>query len=121
MRRSTAIQLNSAILLFSLSVSHALSSISASKATVGNAQVPGLKNGMDFVKLGDSDLIVSKICMGTMTYGEQNSLEEGVELLNCAFDKYGINFLDTGTHVIPTSLVQSNIEHHLSHHTLCYI
>jgi aryl-alcohol dehydrogenase-like predicted oxidoreductase len=30
-----------------------------------------------------------------MTYGEQNTLEEGVELLNCAFDKYGINFVDT--------------------------
>lgn len=30
-----------------------------------------------------------------MTYGEQNTIEEGVALLNCAFDEYGINFLDT--------------------------
>ena len=41
--------------------------------------------------------------MGTMTYGEQNTLEEGVDLLNCAFDKYGINFLDTAEiYPVPT-------------------
>mmetsp|Transcript_415 Transcript_415/g.899 ORF Transcript_415/g.899 Transcript_415/m.899 type:complete len:430 (-) Transcript_415:131-1420(-) len=57
---------------------------------------PGLKRGMDYVKLGgDSDLVVSKVCMGTMTYGIQNTLEEGVALLDKAFDEYGINFLDT--------------------------
>jgi len=33
--------------------------------------------------------------MGTMTFGEQNTLEEGVEQLNLAFDEYGINFIDT--------------------------
>ena len=33
--------------------------------------------------------------MGTMTFGEQNTLEEGVEQLNLAFDNYGINFIDT--------------------------
>ena len=49
-----------------VSVTHALSSIAASKATVGNKPVPGLVNGMDYVKLGDSDLVVSKICMGTV-------------------------------------------------------
>jgi len=56
----------------------------------------GLKNGMDYVKLGgDSDLVVSKVCMGTMTYGIQNTLEEGAALLDKSFDEYGINFLDT--------------------------
>lgn len=35
-----------------------------------NRNVPGLKNGMDYAKLGSSDLIVSKVCMGTMTFGE---------------------------------------------------
>jgi aryl-alcohol dehydrogenase-like predicted oxidoreductase len=60
-----------------------------------NVVVPGLQNGMDFCKLGTSDLEVSKICMGTMTFGEQNTLEEGVEQLNLAFDNYGINFIDT--------------------------
>jgi aryl-alcohol dehydrogenase-like predicted oxidoreductase len=33
--------------------------------------------------------------MGTMTFGQQNTLEEGVEQLNLAFDNYGINFIDT--------------------------
>lgn len=60
-----------------------------------NVAVPGLKNGMDFCKLGTSDLEVSKVCMGTMTFGQQNNLEEGVEQLNLAFDEYGINFIDT--------------------------
>ncbi|KAL7545005.1 hypothetical protein ACHAWF_008375 [Thalassiosira exigua] len=60
-----------------------------------NVAVPGLENGMDFCKLGTSDLEVSKVCMGTMTFGEQNTLDEGVEQLNLAFDEYGINFLDT--------------------------
>jgi aryl-alcohol dehydrogenase-like predicted oxidoreductase len=38
-----------------------------------------------------------------MTYGEQNTIEEGVALLNCAFDEYGINFLDTAEiYPVPT-------------------
>jgi aryl-alcohol dehydrogenase-like predicted oxidoreductase len=65
--------------------------------------VPSLKNGMDYVKLGSSDLEVSKVCMGTMTFGEQNTIEEGVEQLNLAFDNYGINFLDTAEiYPVPT-------------------
>lgn len=76
---------------------------SGSKTAVGNRNVPGLKKGMDYVQLGDSDLVVSKVCMGTMTYGQQNTLQEGVELLNCAFDKYGVNFLDTAEmYPVPT-------------------
>jgi len=50
---------------------------------------------MEYIKLGTSDLEVSKVCMGTMTFGNQNTLEEGVEHLNTAFDQYGINFVDT--------------------------
>ncbi|KAL7429613.1 hypothetical protein ACHAXM_001796 [Skeletonema potamos] len=60
-----------------------------------NVAVPSLKNGMDYVKLGTSNLEVSKVCMGTMTFGNQNTLSEGVEQLNLAFDNYGINFIDT--------------------------
>jgi len=72
-------------------------------AVVKNAAVPGLKNGMDYQKLGGSDLVVSKVCMGTMTFGEQNTLEDGVEQLNRAFDEYGINFLDTAEmYPVPT-------------------
>ena len=32
------------------------------KCLVKNVGVPKLKNGMDYVQLGDSDLIVSKVC-----------------------------------------------------------
>ena len=60
-----------------------------------NIAVPSLQNGMDYCKLGTSDLEVSKVCMGTMTFGNQNTLSEGVEQLNTAFDNYGINFIDT--------------------------
>ncbi|MEC9372015.1 MAG: aldo/keto reductase, partial [Pseudomonadota bacterium] len=45
-------------------------------------------------RLGSSDLIVSEICLGTMTYGEQNSEKEAHEQLACAWD-HGVNCLDT--------------------------
>ena len=45
--------------------------------------------------LGDSDLQVSKVCCGTMTFGEQNTIDEGVEQLNTVFDEFGVNFVDT--------------------------
>ncbi len=81
--------------LYSTSGSLALSTTSSSSSPVINKTVPGLKNGMDYITLGDSDLNVSRTCMGTMTFGQQNTIEEGVEQLNIAFDEYGINFLDT--------------------------
>ena len=34
------------------------------KVIVKTEQVPGLAKGMDYVRLGDSDLTVSNICMG---------------------------------------------------------
>lgn len=62
-----------------------------------------LRMAMDYVKLGDSDLLVSKICLGTMTWGEQNTIDEGVEQLNYAFGEAGINFLDTAEmYPVPT-------------------
>jgi len=64
---------------------------------------PGLKNGMEYSQLGDSDLVVSRVCMGTMTFGKQNTLEEGVEQLDLAWDQFGINFLDTAEmYPVPT-------------------
>jgi aryl-alcohol dehydrogenase-like predicted oxidoreductase len=73
------------------------------RAPVKNVAVPGLEKGMDYVTLGDSDLVVSKVCMGTMTFGEQNTLDEGVEQLQKAWDTYGINFLDTAEmYPVPT-------------------
>ena len=41
--------------------------------------------------------------MGTMTFGEQNTIDEGVEQLNKAWDEYGVNFLDTAEmYPVPT-------------------
>ncbi|XP_012836629.1 PREDICTED: aldo-keto reductase-like [Erythranthe guttata] len=40
------------------------------------------------------DITVSRLCLGTMTFGEQNSLPQSFELLDKAFDS-GINFFDS--------------------------
>jgi len=49
---------------------------------------------MNFKKLGNTDLKVSTICLGTMTWGEQNNQKEAFEQINYALDN-GINFFDT--------------------------
>ena len=49
---------------------------------------------MKYTKLPNSDIKVSKICLGTMTFGNQNTEAEGHEQLDLAIDK-GINFIDT--------------------------
>ena len=49
---------------------------------------------MEYRKLGNTDINVSAICLGTMTWGEQNTEKEGHEQLNYAVSK-GINFIDT--------------------------
>ncbi|HKK75372.1 MAG TPA: NADP(H)-dependent aldo-keto reductase [Saprospiraceae bacterium] len=49
---------------------------------------------MQYSRLGNTDLKVSKICLGTMTFGEQNSEAEGHDQLDYALKK-GINFIDT--------------------------
>ena len=49
---------------------------------------------MKYNRLGDSDLWVSEICLGTMTYGEQNTVEEAAQQLDYAVS-HGVNFIDT--------------------------
>ena len=49
---------------------------------------------MNFKKLGNTDLKVSTICLGTMTWGEQNNQKEAFEQMDYAIDQ-GINFFDT--------------------------
>jgi len=48
---------------------------------------------MNYKKLGNTDLDVSTICLGTMTWGEQNTQEEGFEQMDYALEK-GVNFFD---------------------------
>ena len=49
---------------------------------------------MKYKKLGNSNLLVSEICLGTMTYGQQNTRAEAQTLLDYAVDQ-GVNFIDT--------------------------
>ncbi|MGO4151868.1 aldo/keto reductase [Cupriavidus sp. YAF13] len=49
---------------------------------------------METTRLGRSDLQVSRICLGTMTFGEQNTEAEGHSQLDYAVSR-GINFIDT--------------------------
>ena len=48
---------------------------------------------MEYRKLGHTDINVSKICLGTMTWGEQNTEKEAHEQLDFAINS-GINFID---------------------------
>ena len=49
---------------------------------------------MKYRKLGITNLKVSVICLGTMTWGEQNTEKEGFEQMDYAVDR-GVNFFDT--------------------------
>lgn len=49
---------------------------------------------MKYVKLGNSNLEVSKICLGTMTFGQQNSETEAHQQLDYAVSR-AVNFIDT--------------------------
>lgn len=49
---------------------------------------------MDTIQLGQSDLHVTPICLGTMTFGEQVAEADAHAILNRALER-GINFIDT--------------------------
>ena len=49
---------------------------------------------MKYNVLPNTDIKVSKICLGTMTYGRQNSEDDGHQQLDYALEK-GVNFIDT--------------------------
>ncbi|MCK5637104.1 MAG: NADP(H)-dependent aldo-keto reductase [Flavobacteriaceae bacterium] len=49
---------------------------------------------MKYTTLPKTNIKISKICFGTMTFGEQNTEVEAHEQLNYAIEK-GINFIDT--------------------------
>jgi len=49
---------------------------------------------MQYTKLARTDLNVSKVCLGTMTYGDQNTEAEAHAQLDYAMAR-GINFIDT--------------------------
>ena len=49
---------------------------------------------MEYRRLGRTDLNVSLICLGTMTWGQQNTEAEGHAQMDYALDQ-GVNFFDT--------------------------
>ena len=49
---------------------------------------------MKYTKLPSTDIKVSKICLGTMTWGNQNTEAEGHAQMDFALD-HGVNFIDT--------------------------
>ena len=49
---------------------------------------------MKYTTLPNTDVKVSKICLGTMTWGEQNSESEGHQQMDYALEQ-GVNFFDT--------------------------
>ena len=58
---------------------------------------------MKYNKLGHSDIEISEICLGSMTWGAQNTQEEAFEQIDYALDQ-GVNFIDTAElYAIPKS------------------
>lgn len=66
---------------------------------------------MQYRQLGRTDVRVSSVCLGTMTWGEQNTEAEGHAQMDLARDR-GINFLDTAEMyaVPPRPETQGNTE-----------
>jgi aryl-alcohol dehydrogenase-like predicted oxidoreductase len=56
--------------------------------------IPDLEYAMQYKTLPGTDMNVSKVCLGTMTWGEQNSEAQAHEQLDYAVTQ-GINFIDT--------------------------
>ena len=69
---------------------------------------------MELRPLGDTGLDVSVVCLGTMTFGEQNTEAEAHQQLDCALD-YGVNFIDTAEmYAIPScARTQGLTEQHI--------
>lgn len=66
---------------------------------------------MQYSKLGNSNLNVSRICLGTMTFGEQNTQDEAHQQLDYALAQ-GVNFIDTAEMypVPPRQVTQGSTE-----------
>lgn len=69
---------------------------------------------MEYKNLPGTDMKVSRVCLGTMTWGQQNSEAEAHEQLDYAVGE-GINFIDTAEMypVPPNATTQGRTEKHL--------
>ncbi len=71
---------------------------------------------MQTTKLPHSTLEISKLCLGTMTFGEQNTQSEAFQQLDYALER-GINFIDTAEMypVPPNAQSQGLTEEYIGH------
>lgn len=71
---------------------------------------------MKYRKLGSSDLMVSEVCLGSMTWGLQNTQSEAFEQIDYALEQ-GINFIDTAElyAVPPTAHTYGKTEEIIGH------
>ena len=71
---------------------------------------------MEQVKLGTSGISVSRICLGTMTWGEQNTEQEAFAQMDYALER-GVNFWDTAEMypVPPRAATQGETERYIGH------
>ncbi|KAL3506149.1 hypothetical protein ACH5RR_031531 [Cinchona calisaya] len=77
------------------------------RGIVGSTKISaklGQKTALEYRKLGDSDLVISEITLGTVTFRQQNTEKEAHDILNYAFEN-GINILDTSEAVIVATKV----------------
>ncbi|CAJ1948307.1 unnamed protein product [Cylindrotheca closterium] len=75
------------LITFSAGTIRSVSGLSSTAASAGT-KVAGARS------LGGSDLVVSEACLGTMTWGVQNSQEDAFEQIDYA-RSVGVNFIDT--------------------------
>jgi len=66
---------------------------------------------MEYKRLGSTDMKVSTLCLGTMTFGEQNTEADAHAQLDMAIG-YGVNFIDTAEMypVAPRAATQGRTE-----------
>ena len=69
---------------------------------------------METRPLGDTGIDVSVLCLGTMTFGEQNTEAQAHAQLDLAFER-GVNFIDTAEMypVPPSAQTQGRTEEHI--------
>jgi aryl-alcohol dehydrogenase-like predicted oxidoreductase len=63
---------------------------------------------MKYNKLGNTDIDVSAICLGSMTWGSQNTTEEGHTQIDMALER-GVNIIDTAE-MYPTTPISADTQ-----------
>jgi len=77
-------------------ISHALSAAAQAGKPTNGANGDTIKRGeLKKVKFGNTDMVVTEVCAGTMTWGSfVDKEEDAYAQLDCIMDK-GVNFIDT--------------------------